>query len=59
MVRIIYDATPQILYRQHSDNLVGSNLGIISKLVRLRKIYSGDFKRWNEMNHEILTALKN
>ena len=56
--QVIYDTTPQILYRQHGNNLVGSNLGVISKLVRLRKIYSGDFKHWNEMNHRNLNCIK-
>lgn len=55
---IIYDENPKVLYRQHDDNLVGSNLGINSKLTRLRKIYGGDFKRWNAVNEKNLSFLK-
>ncbi|HDH1530152.1 MULTISPECIES: glycosyltransferase family 2 protein [Klebsiella pneumoniae complex] len=55
--KIIYDEKPKVLYRQHGDNLVGSNLGLSSKLTRLKKIYSGDFKRWNEVNERNLFYL--
>ncbi|WP_312240066.1 glycosyltransferase family 2 protein [Pantoea sp.] len=55
---IIYDSNSKILYRQHGGNLVGSNLGISSKLYRLKKIYSGEYKKWNELNLYFLDLIK-
>ncbi|MFU9138957.1 glycosyltransferase family 2 protein [Erwinia tasmaniensis] len=47
---IIYDREPQVLYRQHGDNIVGSNLGLLSKLSRLKRLYNGEFAQWNNIN---------
>lgn len=55
---IIYDSNSKILYRQHGGNLVGSNLGISSKLYRLKKIYSGEYKKWNKLNLYFLDLIK-
>jgi glycosyltransferase involved in cell wall biosynthesis len=52
---IIYDQTPRILYRQHDDNLIGSNTGYIGSLRRLVMLAQGRFERWNNVN---VTALK-
>ncbi|MFC0138791.1 glycosyltransferase family 2 protein [Erwinia mallotivora] len=46
----IYDPEPQILYRQHANNIVGSNLGLLSKVERLRRLYQGQFAEWNRIN---------
>ncbi|KAB8307361.1 glycosyltransferase family 2 protein [Erwinia endophytica] len=50
----IYDPEPQILYRQHSSNLVGSNLGLLSKIERFRRLYQGQFAEWNFINKQSL-----
>lgn len=52
---IIYDETPCLLYRQHSENIVGSNLGISSKICRVKKIFQGKFKAWNLINKNNLS----
>ena len=35
---VIYDPVPQILYRQHADNIIGSNQGFLSKVSRFKKL---------------------
>ncbi|MGE9549669.1 glycosyltransferase family 2 protein [Erwinia amylovora] len=50
----IYDVEPQILYRQHDSNIVGSNQGILSKIERIRRLYQGQFAEWNRLNGQSL-----
>ncbi len=52
--KVIYDRIPKILYRQHSSNMVGSNLSFLAKLQRLKKICSGICQRWNLVNSTAL-----
>lgn len=51
---ILYDEKPQILYRQHANNLVGSNLSLLSKFNRLITLYNGEFAKWNAINKQSL-----
>ena len=39
-----YDPMPSLLYRQHPQNLIGSNVGVRAKLQRLKILTSGGFK---------------
>ena len=48
--KIIYDKNPYISYRQHNNNINGGNKGMQQALVRLKSIFSGDFKIWNKNN---------
>ena len=52
---VYYDPQPSIKYRQHSNNLIGSNLGWRARTVRIRMMLSGRFRDWNETN---ITALQ-
>ena len=54
--RILFDDIPQILYRQHSQNLIGANRGLAAKKKRLKFLVSGRFRRWNTLNIKALTA---
>lgn len=45
-----YDPYPGLRYRQHRGNLAGSNLGLRAKLWRIRRLFAGHFKAWNERN---------
>lgn len=54
---VCYDPKPAIKYRQHSANLVGSNLGWQARVARARMMLSGEFGRWNEVNIAALRAL--
>ncbi|WP_223813001.1 MULTISPECIES: glycosyltransferase family 2 protein [unclassified Pantoea] len=55
---VIYDREPKILYRQHEDNLVGSNIGLLSKVKRFNRLFSGEFKTWSKMNCMALDCIK-
>ena len=45
-----YDPEPVLKYRQHPHNVIGSNLGLRSGLIRLRMILNGRFRSWNGTN---------
>lgn len=47
---IYYDPEPVIKYRQHTDNIVGSNLGWLARLKRISGLLDGHFKRWIDLN---------
>jgi glycosyltransferase involved in cell wall biosynthesis len=45
-----YDPQPMVKYRQHPDNLIGSNLGWHARFIRLRLLLGGRFRDWNDTN---------
>ncbi|WP_242151781.1 glycosyltransferase family 2 protein [Pseudomonas sp. ArH3a] len=55
---IHYDPEPKMLYRQHSENLIGSNSGWTARLVRLRMVFQGRFYEWNEQNIRALESME-
>jgi NADH dehydrogenase len=55
---IIYSETPDTLYRQHTGNVSGSNMGMLAQVVRLRMLLSGSFKAWNDKNISLLQACR-
>lgn len=55
--RILYDAIPTILYRQHDDNIIGSNSSFFSRINRLRMVFEGRFRSWNESNIRALESI--
>ena len=52
--KVFYDATPSVQYRQHDNNLVGSNTSWLSRLHRIRVLFQGRFRRWNTINTQAL-----
>ena len=42
-----YDRNPTLHYRQHEDSLIGSNVGLVAKLKRLKLLLRGYFRKWN------------
>ena len=50
-----YDPAPQIDYRQHGQNRIGSNRGLRAQLRRIVMVCHGRFSAWNEVN---LAALR-
>jgi glycosyltransferase involved in cell wall biosynthesis len=54
---IRYDPQPALKYRQHLDNLIGSNRGWHAHLTRFRMILGGRFSDWNKMNIAALQRL--
>jgi len=53
--KVFYDTNPYIRYRQHDANLVGANNSITARLIRMKMLFEGRFKKWSNQN---LTALK-
>ena len=47
---IFYDPEPCLKYRQHDFNLIGANNSLDARLVRLRKLLQGHFRKWCDMN---------
>jgi glycosyltransferase involved in cell wall biosynthesis len=54
---IRYDARPMVKYRQHPNNLIGSNLGWRARFVRFRRMLKGRFRSWNTINIAALRRL--
>lgn len=51
-----YDPEPGVQYRQHDGNLVGSNHGIAARLLRLKRLLSGEMRDWTDANLQALRA---
>ncbi len=56
--RITYDPDPSLLYRQHGNNLIGSNTGIWAKASRIKMLFSGRFKKLNDRNISALMRFR-
>ena len=55
---VFYDQNPQVLYRQHSQSLVGGNTSPLGKLRRLKFILDGRFKGWSDLSINALNRAK-
>ncbi len=53
--KVYYDEVPVVLYRQHTENAIGSNSGLRAKYDRVKRLKRGEFKAWNELH---ITALR-
>lgn len=53
-----YSPQPLVDYRQHGNNLIGSNSSFRDRLVRIGKIFEGTFREWNENNLLALSTFK-
>lgn len=53
---VFYDQTPQVLYRQHKNALVGGNNSFAARLERISMVFKGEFRRWSDQNIAILFA---
>ena len=47
---IHYDPLPFVRYRQHGENVIGSNLGWKARWGRLVRMLRGEYRRWNDLN---------
>jgi glycosyltransferase involved in cell wall biosynthesis len=56
--RVFYDTEPSLRYRQHDDNLVGMNSTWMSRLRRLRMLWKGSFRQWNDAHVAALLKLQ-
>lgn len=56
--RVCYDVCPTILYRQHDANLIGSTSGLRAQLKRVRMLFRGRFRGWNQKNIAALESIR-
>jgi hypothetical protein len=47
---VYYDRIPQVRYRMHRENVIGTNTGLQNRMRRLYMLSRGRFQRWSEMN---------
>ncbi|MFA6036692.1 MAG: glycosyltransferase [Legionellales bacterium] len=55
---IFYDPKPKVRYRQHASNVVGSNKSLQQNWSRFKRVWRGQFSRFNETNLAALSAVK-
>lgn len=55
---VAYGAQPTVNYRQHRQNLMGSNSGLQERAVRVRKMLNGTFRGWVDANLHALTLFR-
>lgn len=51
---VFYNPVPDVLYRQHQDNLVGANDNWIAVAQRISFVLNGRFREWTDRNLQIL-----
>jgi len=56
--RVHYDEYPAINYRQHGNNLIGSNSSVRDRLIRLQRMLKGTFRHWNDVNLEAVAHFR-
>lgn len=53
-----YDPKPTLLYRQHSNAIVGANSSFRERLDRIFHVLNGRFKNWNDINYTALCNIR-
>lgn len=53
-----YDAYPSVRYRQHTRNVIGSNMGWAAGLRRIHMLRKGRFRCWTDLNVVALARLR-
>lgn len=56
--KVCYDSEASVRYRQHSCNLVGMNSSWPARLVRIRQLWQGRFKSFNDQHIKELQRLR-
>ena len=51
---IYYDHKPSIYYRQHKENYIGSNLGLLNQIKRIIWTFRGRFRKWNNFHEKLI-----
>jgi glycosyltransferase involved in cell wall biosynthesis len=47
---LVYDRNPWVQYRQHHANVIGMNLSWSQKWRRIKQLWAGDFRHWNDQH---------
>jgi len=53
-----FDDAPNLLYRQHARNVIGSNDGVLAQIRRLVPLFQGRFKKWTDDNMKAVQDLR-
>lgn len=56
--QVFYDSQPSLRYRQHKNNVLGTNNNWAGRLRRMCMLCHGEFKDWNEKHVQTLQALR-
>jgi glycosyltransferase involved in cell wall biosynthesis len=56
--KVHYDAYPSVRYRQHSHNVIGSNVGWAARMRRLEMVGRGRFRHWADFSETALRRLR-
>ena len=56
---VYYDEVPYVKYRQHENNLIGSNNSIFAKYIRILSLLDNQLKFWNDQHITALSKNKN
>lgn len=54
---VLYDSRPSLKYRQHTQNLIGSNLGMGARAERIKLLFQGKWEYWTSLNLQALELL--
>ncbi len=49
-----YDEKPTLRYRQHTNNMIGMNVGVQARVNRFKLIFRGRYRTWNHHNIKAL-----
>lgn len=55
--KVIYSKIPLTKYRQHKNNLIGSNDAFLKKLARINKLLRSEMRDWNVSNIKSISQL--
>lgn len=56
--KVRYDSKPTLRYRQHNGNLIGMNATWAARFKRIRMLWQGHFRNWNDSNIAALYKLQ-
>ncbi|MFJ1269155.1 glycosyltransferase family 2 protein [Legionella lytica] len=54
---VYYDSQPNLHYRQHNANIVGSNSNWMARIYRVRRLFQGQLKQWIDLNNKVLFSV--
>lgn len=55
---VIFDDQPTVFYRQHGENQIGANSGMIASLRRFKGMLAGEQQAWNAATLSALTNIR-
>jgi len=56
--RVVYDREPTLGYRQHAENIIGSNAGLAARVRRMADMVGGRHREWNDANVALLAGMR-